>query len=1348
MSKFEIKTLRKVKVYDLVEIVFLAFLGLYLAFLAEKTTMYHFVYKTDVESFLLGALRIVTVIKIVLFLWNKRQGLLHDRPFRRKLLIYAVFVAGLWIVYNEVYRSDKYKFLLFLGVLVVGSVGTDYKKIIKTYVISVGLVIGTAILASLAGFIDNIAYMRDGRVQSSWGIVASTDYASIILFVSIAAWIAWKEYSPKVFVIITLISVLNSAFIARSLTSTVSGILFLIAILVNGSHIKKGRKIASVTATVSFPFFAFVTFALIYLYHRGTSIGIKLNTFLHGRLSLLNDGFKNYKLSWFGIPFDQIGRGGTTFARTDYNFIDSSYVLILLRYGIVLFVSIMLLWILMTRKAVKAGDRRLAFGMAIIAVHSFSEHHLIEANYNILIILPFSVLGMGWLTGDEAVEDGGKAGEMFTRKILIAGVSFVCIMTAMILCAGSYFLSFLRTIFDVTAKVEIKDKEKLVCVAFAFIIVLFIIFAAAVYKLICCLYDKLRDNKTSVKKRLIFPLVTTAVVTVVIAGGIYKGNRIIEGRGAAYQPVVDSEADAIAAVKAGIRESGGSFYADDVPMLYRRTYGGVTEGVFKGDELAAGKSVTVLMDADHESAQMIHMGFLYTEISDVHSLYTNDPAVMKELERSGYHMTGYFSRKLTVDLAEEAERNKLDMTSDGAVEIDGPSHSLYYGPYYDLRGGAYTVTYELSLSSVDTYDADYKICTLKVGLQWGGKYVIDQPVFRRDFDDNGRLVKEFKMNISDSRACEFKVLAENGRTVLVNGISCQKTPDIDTHRSCDKKGRVIRESYFDLEGTPIETDNGYHAVSYKYDSNGNVSSTNYYGLDDEPVIIKQGYSGLGRKFDIKKRVIKDIFYDQSGSRMALDDGRSAVAYGYDSKGNRNEYRYYDTDDNLLMLPQGYSIMRCEFDENMKVSHEAYFDTEDNPVMISGGYASVSYDYDDKGREIRRSFYDEEDDLVIADSGYAERWRILDSEGRVLREEYFDAENRRMNLRDGYAIVEYDYDMYGNQSRKAYYNADEIPVMNSSGYAILKREYDKDKHITKEEFFGDGGDRLTLGSGYSIGRYTYDENGNQTDARFYGRDGNPVIVNGTYFHLHREYNDDHQITLETYYDTDEKPITRKEGYVIYERGYDEAGNVAVQRFLDAAGNPVMRTDGYAETSCTFNEKRQLVRVEYRDTSGSPVIIAAGYAVVEYQYDENGNQTDVVFYDLDGNPATWWGGIYGFHRMFDEFKQIIREEYLGMNGQLMMRNEGFAAVEREYDTFGNMTEQRYYDLDNNLSINSDGYAVLCREYDAEKRITKEYYLGLNREPVDSTDGFAVVENTYDADGNLVKAVRYNAKGEVVE
>ena len=61
----------RLKAYKLAEAVFLLLLGLYLIFMARNATKYTFMFSEGTEDFLLTALRITALVKLILFFWNK-----------------------------------------------------------------------------------------------------------------------------------------------------------------------------------------------------------------------------------------------------------------------------------------------------------------------------------------------------------------------------------------------------------------------------------------------------------------------------------------------------------------------------------------------------------------------------------------------------------------------------------------------------------------------------------------------------------------------------------------------------------------------------------------------------------------------------------------------------------------------------------------------------------------------------------------------------------------------------------------------------------------------------------------------------------------------------------------------------------------------------------------------------------------------------------------------------------------------------------------------------------------------------------------------------------------------------
>ena len=90
-------------------------------------------------------------------------------------------MLALAALYGLVFLKDRYTFLLYTAVLIVGFSGIDYRRILRAYLLTVGVLLAVTVIAALSGAIINIINYRDS-VRSSWGICYPTDLASTLLF--------------------------------------------------------------------------------------------------------------------------------------------------------------------------------------------------------------------------------------------------------------------------------------------------------------------------------------------------------------------------------------------------------------------------------------------------------------------------------------------------------------------------------------------------------------------------------------------------------------------------------------------------------------------------------------------------------------------------------------------------------------------------------------------------------------------------------------------------------------------------------------------------------------------------------------------------------------------------------------------------------------------------------------------------------------------------------------------------------------------------------------------------------------------------------------------------------------
>lgn len=77
----------------------------------------------------------------------------------------------------------------------------------------------------------------------------------------------------------------------------------------------------------------------------------------------------------------------------DYFFIDSSYVNILMRLGLVVFILVMLIISIIMIK--NLNHPYMLMAMAIVCIHSVMEHYMFEAYYDVFLMLPLAKFDVG-----------------------------------------------------------------------------------------------------------------------------------------------------------------------------------------------------------------------------------------------------------------------------------------------------------------------------------------------------------------------------------------------------------------------------------------------------------------------------------------------------------------------------------------------------------------------------------------------------------------------------------------------------------------------------------------------------------------------------------------------------------------------------------------------------------------------------------------------------------------------------------------------------------------------------------------------------------------------------------------
>jgi hypothetical protein len=156
-----------------------------------------------------------------------------------------------------------------------------------------------------------------------------------------------------------------------------------------GINIVKCR-IIKLLALFSYPIFIGVSFYMGYFYDTSKKWMTHINWILSNRLSLTKAAIDEFGIHMWGSKFEWRldGYRGTS----DYMFVDCSYWNLLLKYGIILFAVIVILFMIIMVDAIRENDDTLVWIMVIVGLHACTDPQLFNIVYTPFILLTFKII--------------------------------------------------------------------------------------------------------------------------------------------------------------------------------------------------------------------------------------------------------------------------------------------------------------------------------------------------------------------------------------------------------------------------------------------------------------------------------------------------------------------------------------------------------------------------------------------------------------------------------------------------------------------------------------------------------------------------------------------------------------------------------------------------------------------------------------------------------------------------------------------------------------------------------------------------------------------------------------------
>ncbi|EHJ52962.1 hypothetical protein [Streptococcus macacae] len=279
--------------------------------------------------------------------------------------------------------------VIALALLIMGAYKIDARKIIKTYLLIVLLIMILAFFSSMIGIIPNLQYVRPGSgiVRNSFGIIYPTDFAAHVLFAYLFSAYLYFEKKPWLF---SGLGVLLVAFLIKfsdarldAITLFLAILLFLLIRFLKGKALHQAAQLAPFSTLLAF----LVTYALTIFYNAKNGFLHLLDNVLSGRLHLGKRAIEKYGLKPFGQVIKFFGNGRSTKSVLHYNFVDSSYLKFAFVFGLIFILFFVLLMTLQAVTCLKRQDYYTLAVIVVISINSMIAHHLIEPYYNIFAIL-------------------------------------------------------------------------------------------------------------------------------------------------------------------------------------------------------------------------------------------------------------------------------------------------------------------------------------------------------------------------------------------------------------------------------------------------------------------------------------------------------------------------------------------------------------------------------------------------------------------------------------------------------------------------------------------------------------------------------------------------------------------------------------------------------------------------------------------------------------------------------------------------------------------------------------------------------------------------------------------------
>jgi len=351
---------------------------------ASLVTTTYFVRLDGFLSFYRTVLYCTTLMLLIKEFMNFSKTIHYFRFHWKQLLIVIVF----FIVMSIVSKNRDGMLDINVLLLVFSARDIDFRKLLATFSLATFSVLCLTIFASQQGIIANMFMNADNGYRFSLGF-NYVSFASQRLFFALCSYLMFRG---KKISYIELLALFSATIYMYQQTSTSSpfylSILILAYALFSIKIFKKGFIIENfwISRVTNYGFILALVVILYFCFYSSGNLFHLVDQYTHNRLRLSVEGFQNFGVHLFGqrISFSTLDIFGNF--TSNYNFIDSSFVQLLVIDGLIVSAFMLFALTKVMKYFVSIRKDIVLACLGIMIIHGMFDPQMLVLRYSPLIL--------------------------------------------------------------------------------------------------------------------------------------------------------------------------------------------------------------------------------------------------------------------------------------------------------------------------------------------------------------------------------------------------------------------------------------------------------------------------------------------------------------------------------------------------------------------------------------------------------------------------------------------------------------------------------------------------------------------------------------------------------------------------------------------------------------------------------------------------------------------------------------------------------------------------------------------------------------------------------------------------